>query len=120
MYTVHMKQSKGLTGWARGQVRLTTVGDVCRYEEDSQRLRQELQQRPATPPPNTGEISSLREQCANHTKERAALKTILESKIRTLVDGIGYSMKELPTEAQQHPRLGREVSIENIGGDLTA
>ena len=29
------------------------------------------------------EAAVLREQCANHSKERAALKTILESKVRT-------------------------------------
>ncbi|KAK3236584.1 hypothetical protein CYMTET_53285 [Cymbomonas tetramitiformis] len=75
---------------------------IKRYDEEIQRLRASANSR------SSAETSSLRDQCANHAKERAALKTILESKIRTLVDGIGRSVQELP-EAQQHPRLTREV-----------
>lgn len=44
------------------------------------------------------EIVSLREQCSNHAKERAALKTILDAKIKALVDDIGQSVSDLPAE----------------------
>eukprot|EP00959_Pyramimonas_sp_CCMP1952_P040790 852997-Pyramimonas_sp.AAC.2 len=48
-------------------------------------------------------------QVVNHAKERAALKTILESKICTLVSGISHSLKEDPSMASNNPRLAREV-----------
>ena len=41
------------------------------------------------------EIASLREQCSNHAKERAALKTILDAKIKALVDDIGQSVSDV-------------------------
>ena len=44
------------------------------------------------------EIATLREQCSNHAKERAALKTILDAKIKALVDDIGQSVSDLPPE----------------------
>jgi len=46
----------------------------------------------------SSEIASLREQCSNHAKERAALKTILDAKIKALVDDIGQSVSDLPPE----------------------
>lgn len=46
----------------------------------------------------SSEIASLREQCSNHAKERAALKTILDAKIKALVDDIGQSVSHLPPE----------------------
>lgn len=46
----------------------------------------------------TSELAVLREQCSNHAKERAALKTILDAKIKALVDDIGHSVAEAPQE----------------------
>ena len=48
----------------------------------------------------SSEIASLREQCSNHAKERAALKTILDAKIKALVDDIGQSVSDLPAEVR--------------------
>ena len=56
------------------------------------------------------EVASLNERVEGYTRERAALKTILENKISTLVEGISRSLRELPHEAQRHPRLQREVN----------
>ena len=42
------------------------------------------------------EVAMLREQCSNHAKERAALKTILDAKIKSLVNEISRSLAELP------------------------
>ncbi len=53
----------------------------------------------------SSEIASLREQCSNHAKERAALKTILDAKIKALVDDIGQSVSDLPPEVSHHARL---------------
>jgi len=55
------------------------------------------------------ELGSLRNQVVNHAKERAALKTILESKISTLVNGISHSLREDPEFGHKNPRLTREV-----------
>ena len=41
-------------------------------------------------------MAMLREQCSNHAKERAALKTILDAKIKSLVSDISRSLAELP------------------------
>lgn len=46
----------------------------------------------------SSDIASLREQCSSHAKERAALKTILDAKIKALVDDIGQSVADLPPE----------------------
>ena len=48
----------------------------------------------------SSEIASLREQCSNHAKERAALKTILDAKIKALVDDISQSVSDLPSEVE--------------------
>ncbi len=48
----------------------------------------------------SSEIAALREQCSNHAKERAALKTILDAKIKALVDDIGQSVSDLPPEVE--------------------
>lgn len=61
------------------------------------------------------ELAILREQFANHAKERAALKTILESKIQTLVGDISSSavnLREHPgyTDGSQAARLVRQVT----------
>lgn len=46
----------------------------------------------------TSELAVLREQCSNHAKERAALKTILDAKIKALVDDIGHTVAETSQE----------------------
>ena len=51
----------------------------------------------------SSDIASLREQCSNHAKERAALKTILDAKIKALVDDIGQSVSDLPPEVRLAP-----------------
>ena len=48
----------------------------------------------------TSDIAALRDQCSNHAKERAALKTILDAKIKALVDEIGQSVADLPPEVR--------------------
>ncbi len=53
----------------------------------------------------SSEIASLREQCSNHAKERAALKTILDAKIKALVDDIGQSVSDLPPEVSLQAQL---------------
>ena len=57
------------------------------------------------------ELAALREQFANHAKERAALKTILESKIHALVNDISVSMSEMQGSAEdrQTSRMARQV-----------
>ena len=40
----------------------------------------------------------------------SALKTILESKVSTLVEGIARSFEELGEDGRRHPRLAREIS----------
>jgi hypothetical protein len=82
--------------------------------EEQQQLIADYEARLATLQDGVKEAAVLREQCANHNKERAALKTILESKVRTLVDSIGYSLKQLPEDAQRHPRLAREVTLPSL------
>ena len=57
-----------------------------------------------------GEAAVLNDRMEGYTRERAALKTILQHKISTLVEGIARSVRELPGEAQRHPRLQREVN----------
>ncbi|DBA91171.1 hypothetical protein WJX77_002837 [Trebouxia sp. C0004] len=68
----------------------------------------------------SGEIASLREQCSNHAKERAALKTILDAKIKALVDDIGQSVSDLPPE--RGPQLKRQVVALNklVGATVSA
>jgi len=56
------------------------------------------------------EASVANEKVEGFARERSALKTILESKIATLVEGIARSVKEMPEEARRHPRLTREVN----------
>ena len=53
----------------------------------------------------SSDIAALREQCSNHAKERAALKTILDAKIKALVDDIGQSVSDLPPEVRLAPWL---------------
>lgn len=50
---------------------------IRRAEEENRQLRAQLAARAPA-----GEAAALREQCDNHQKERAALKTILENKAR--------------------------------------
>ena len=56
------------------------------------------------------QVHQLSEKVDGFTRERAALKTILESKMSTLVDGIARSLKELGDDGRRHPRLAREIS----------
>ena len=53
----------------------------------------------------SSEIAGLREQCSNHAKERAALKTILDAKIKALVDDIGQSVSDMPPEVSYQAHL---------------
>ncbi len=46
------------------------------------------------------ELSALREQSLTHIKERVALKSILDDKVRALIGDIGQSLSELPFEAR--------------------
>lgn len=68
---------------------------------------QQQQQRAAEP--RGSNSAALAAQCDALSKERDALRTILDSKVRVLVDDIGRSMSELPLEAQAHPKLGKQL-----------
>lgn len=59
--------------------------------QGSEDLQMTLQQQ-------TSELAVLREQSSNFAKERAALKTILDAKIKALVDDIGHSVAETSQE----------------------
>ena len=56
------------------------------------------------------QVHQLSEKVDGFTRERAALKTILESKVSTLVEGIARSFEELGEDGRRHPRLAREIS----------
>ncbi|KAL4430593.1 hypothetical protein ABPG77_005833 [Micractinium sp. CCAP 211/92] len=72
---------------------------------------QQQQQRRQQQAAGAGGASSaaLAAQCDALCKEREALRTILDNKVRVLVDDIGRSMAELPLEAQAHPKLGKQL-----------
>ena len=60
------------------------------------------------------EVTSLRKTCATHSKERRAIQTIMEHKIKKLVDNISTATGSLPAGGGQgagmEQRLAREVS----------
>jgi len=62
--------------------------------------------------------STVGEQCSNHAKERAALKTILDAKIKALVDDIGQSVSDLPPEVSPHAKLATLTLPEACCADL--
>jgi hypothetical protein len=47
--------------------------------------------------------------CGNLWFVYEPLLSPMATQVRTLVDSIGHSLKQLPEEAQRHPRLAREV-----------
>lgn len=51
------------------------------------------------------ELSALREQSLTHIKERVALKSILDDKVRALIGDIGQSLSELPFEVKAPPSM---------------
>ncbi|KAK9805923.1 hypothetical protein WJX73_005541 [Symbiochloris irregularis] len=58
----------------------------------------------------SAELDKLRQQATVSAKERAALKTILDAKMRPLVAGVVDSLMELaPEQAQDHPRILRQM-----------
>ena len=59
------------------------------------------------------EVAALREQGATHVKERAALKSILDDKVRALIADVGHSVAELPIEvrARCNPKPGYILSL---------
>lgn len=59
------------------------------------------------------ELSMLKEQFANHAKERTALKTILESKIHALVGDIQQSAHALAGE--EAPRQAGARIVRQVG-----
>ena len=50
-------------------------------------------------PPDQAELKTLRNRCSNLTKERRAVQTIMEQKVKTLVE----SISKAATTAQQQP-----------------
>jgi hypothetical protein len=44
--------------------------------------------------PSAAEFADLREECINYGKERAAIRTILESKVMVLVGDIAAALRE--------------------------
>ena len=46
------------------------------------------------------EVVALREQSLTHVKERVALKSILDDKVRSLIADVGQSLAELPIEVR--------------------
>ncbi|EFN55673.1 hypothetical protein CHLNCDRAFT_133904 [Chlorella variabilis] len=75
----------------------------------SQQQQQQQQQQQAAVPSGGAQAAALVAQRDALSKERDALRTILDSKVRVLVDDIGRSMAELPPEAQAHPKLGKQL-----------
>ncbi|GAB4823415.1 hypothetical protein N2152v2_010461 [Parachlorella kessleri] len=74
----------------------------------------EAQAAAAAPTQDTGggsgsRLASLAQQCKGLSKERDALRTILDAKVRVLVEEIGKSVGELPHEAQAHPKLQKQL-----------
>jgi hypothetical protein len=87
---------------------------IKRLEEENKSLRA---QRSTTNGSSDPQVAVLKEQCRNHSKERTALMTILDSKIRTLVESISRTMGDLPSEVAAHPRFPREVhALEKLVG----
>ena len=64
----------------------------------SQQQQQQQQQQQAAVPSGGAQAAALVAQRDALSKERDALRTILDSKVRVLVDDIGRSMAELPPE----------------------
>jgi chromosome segregation ATPase len=84
---------------------------IKRLEEENQSLRSTANGS------SDPQVAGLKEQCRNHSKERTALMTILDSKIRTLVESISRTMGDLPSEVASHPRFSREVhALEKLVG----
>lgn len=46
------------------------------------------------------DVAALREQCSTALKERAAIRVILDAKIRSLVAQLGRGLQELPGQVR--------------------
>lgn len=55
------------------------------------------------------EVAALREQCSTALKERAAIRVILDVKIRSLVAQLGRGLQELPAQVRP-PSLANQRS----------
>ena len=60
------------------------------------------------------EVLALREQSLTHVKERVALKSILDDKVRSLIGDVGQSLAELPIEVRTAPVLARELLLQPL------
>ncbi|KAL4436916.1 hypothetical protein ABPG75_004055 [Micractinium tetrahymenae] len=89
------------------QARLEAAQQAAAAAQQQQQEQQRQQQAAAWP--GGASSAALAAQCDALGKEREALRTILDSKVRVLVDDIGRSMAELPVEAQAHPKLGKQL-----------
>ncbi|PSC74516.1 Kinesin-II 95 kDa subunit [Micractinium conductrix] len=80
--------------------------EAAQAAEQQQQQQQQHGQRGSAAAPGGAAYAA---QCDALTKERDALHTILDTKVRVLVDDIQRSMGELPAEAQSHPKLGKQL-----------
>jgi hypothetical protein len=72
---------------------------VAQLQQQQAAQQQQQQQQP----PGGGQAAALTAQCDALSRERDALRTILDSKVRVLVEDVGRSVAELPSEvSRQH------------------
>lgn len=92
--------------------------EIQHLEETKQRLQRDLDDRrhhyPNTENTDSSELEVLRSQAETNAKERAALRTIMESKIKSLVDNVMRIVADSSSEPSalvpSHSKLHRELS----------
>eukprot|EP00803_Ostreobium_quekettii_P003237 evm.model.scf_359.6 EVM.evm.TU.scf_359.6 scf_359:28323-37645(+) len=81
--------------------------------QENRQLRELLSRSSGSPtsfdPISAREVQSLREQCNIRKKEREALKTILNSKMKRMVDDVACTIKDYGHQEQAHSRLMAQV-----------
>ncbi|KAK9834774.1 hypothetical protein WJX74_010161 [Apatococcus lobatus] len=83
---------------------------IHQLQADNERLASSQEVGSQTGEEEVAELAELRERCSDQAKEREALHTILDAKIRALVKDVAHSIQAIPNQAQQYPRLSRQVS----------
>ena len=87
------------TGWQQHAEALQAQVAYLQQRQEQQQLQHAAQQQQQQPASGAGpQAARLAAQCDALSKERDALRTIMDSKVRVLVDDIGRSMAELPPE----------------------
>jgi hypothetical protein len=86
------------TGWQQQAEALQAQVAYLQKQQEQQQLQHAAQQQQQPASGAGPQAARLAAQCDALSKERAALRTIMDSKVRVLVDDIGRSMAELPPE----------------------